>query len=277
MRSGPVFIIGAQRSGTTLLARVLATHPDALITVNGKLLYYLIVWLYRDSADAPGSHARLDEIAFSLQRKPILGLTEHEVQRMIDMLRHDFPPERIISLDARTIVRTVWAEIYRALAGTRRVLGDKYNEYLLQLTEICAVFPDARFVFLHRNPFDVAESMVRAFAGRPWAPTTPQAALAKWVAWNELWISLRERLPADRRVEVQYETLVLEPRRVLADICGFFEIASDAAFLDTAAQTINPDYVGRGSHLRSVTLSDSQDLVAVQRTQLRLGVIDAAR
>src|SRR5688572_4925000 len=57
-----LFALGAQRSGTTPLGRLLATHEDICMTVNGKLLYYLSTWIYRDPRPEPGRHHGLTRL-----------------------------------------------------------------------------------------------------------------------------------------------------------------------------------------------------------------------
>ena len=227
---GPVIIVGAQRSGTSWVARMLAAHAEALVTVNGKLLYYLLTWI----PDEPraGRHLRLDEIAFSLLRKPIGGISSRDVEHLIATLGTAFPPERFARMDRTAIVRTIWLESYAALATGKRLRGDKYNEYLLHLAAVESIFPDCRYVFVHRHPLAVAASMLRAFEGRPWTPHTSAGALAKWSDWNARWLEHRAAIPAGRFLELPYADACAAPAASFARICEFLSLTCTNAYLE---------------------------------------------
>lgn len=250
METNPVLVIGVQRSGTTILARLLAKHKSIYLTVNGKLLYYLITWIYRDSNSYPGDHLRLDEIAYSLTRKPILGIDKTDTEKMVEMLLKDLPSKRFTGKMAGEIVIEIWREVYSRLAGYKTVVGDKYNEYLLQLPEIRKLFPHARYIFLYRNPFDVAESMIRAFRGRPWAPDNQAAALIKWTNWNMQWLQARETIPEEKRFELSYEIMVNKPEQTFDSLCQFLQIPFTPEFSELVKKEIKTDSIGKGSSLR---------------------------
>jgi hypothetical protein len=239
-----VLVIGAQRSGTTLLGRLLAEHQDVFLTVNGKLLYYLITWIYRDPSDFPGRHLRLDEIAFGLRRKPILGVEPACAEEMAELLLRDFGPGRFYDAEPREIVATIWKEVYSKLARNKSIIGDKYNEYLLQFREIMELFPDARYIFIHRHPFEVAESMCRAFRGRPWAPDSTLTAIRKWTDWNIQWQHARQRIHHHRRFEVGYEILVKEPEQVFKQVCAFLGITCTEGYLSLVRAEVRQDRLG---------------------------------
>lgn len=240
----PLFVIGAQRSGTTILARLVAGHPDVFLTVNGKLLYYLIAWVYRSGETFPGLHLRLDEIVHAMARKPILGVAPEVVEEMLRMIGIMFPPERFASATAHEIVRAVWLETYARFGGDHAVIGDKYNEYLLQLDDIRELFPEARYLFIHRDPYDAAESMIHRFSGRPWAPRTMETALAKWAHWNERWLNVRDEVASADRMELAYEELVADPQGVFAAVCAFLGVPVSADYLRFVDASIDRSRVG---------------------------------
>jgi hypothetical protein len=244
-----LFLIGAQRSCTTLLAKMLAPHPAILLTIEGKLLYYLITWVARDPFINPGAHLRLDEIAHSITRRPVTGISELEQHRMRRALLTRFRPSRFRTMDRREIIRTIWCGVYEEIKGNRVVIGDKYNEYLLQLPEIIGLFPEARFIFLHRNPVDAAESMMRSFKDRPWAVETPEDGLRKWAQWNGEWLRWRSTVPPAHRLEIAATCLFSKPEETMRSIGDFLRVEFAPKYLSEVAGWIQPDRAGRGQGL----------------------------
>jgi hypothetical protein len=81
-------------------------------------------------------------------------------------------------------------------------------------------------IHIVRDPRAVARSVTSmGWSGNPWA------AVSRWVAVEESWNRLRERLPASRRHELRYEDLVADPRRELERICAFLGLAYHEAML----------------------------------------------
>lgn len=268
--SRPFFVLGAQRSGTTILSDTLAENQSIFLTIEGKLLYYLITWVGRDPDPRPGWQIRLDEIAYSLKRKPISGIDAVAVSEMIEHLETGFPVGRFLHATSRDIVRNIWFDIYKRLAHGKPVFGDKYSEYLLQIQEIIALFPDAKYIFIHRDPFDVAESAVRTFRDHSWAPTL-NIAFAKWAAWNQNWLDARESIPIENRLEISYKNFVECPEDVISGACRFLGVPCSHSYTSMALRRVRRDRLGEGKSL-SVYLHEVESLApSVESVCNRLG------
>jgi hypothetical protein len=242
--------VGSQRSGTTVFSELLGRHPSLLLTVNGKMLYYLITWMWEDGKSAGHLHPRLDEIAYSLGRKWIGGISIDQLNQMKRTLLSELPPEVIHGKSAEAAIREVFLRVYAAANLENRLIGDKYNEYLLQLDKINAIFPECRFIFIHRDPFDVAESMIRRFGSRPWCPRSYDAALSKWTAWNMEWLRYRQRVTRCRYLEIEYADLIARPEETFNRAFEFLGIDQDTGVLEAASQTLTTDRAGLGKSLR---------------------------
>src|SRR4051812_36557269 len=85
----PVFLVGAQRSGTTALASCLSAafaRRGGTFTVNGKLLYVLSRWMRPE--DLHGRHLRTDEMLHALRRRSVWGVgSEQWLERAESALR----------------------------------------------------------------------------------------------------------------------------------------------------------------------------------------------
>jgi hypothetical protein len=210
-----------QRSGTTALASVLNRafrEAGGCFTVNGRLPYAAKPWV-TDGAIADG-HLRVDEIIYSLRRRPFyfpearawLGRAETALYASA---------RRVANLEVTVSAELELRRIMREAYGHVELWGDKYNEYLLDLDFLIALYPDAKWLFLYRDPWSVARSM-GDWRGKPWNPTEQRACLEKWAVWNRHWLDFRDRVTADRRFELSYEALG-EARSIggLSDFLGF--------------------------------------------------------
>lgn len=224
----PLFLVGAQRSGTTALGHLLSAafaEQGGMFTVNGKLWYFLRRWLTPD--DLRGRHLRADEIVHALRRRPAEGIgapvwladTEEALRWAARAVGEGCYPASVQG--ARALALDVAARVYGAKAW-----GDKYNEYLLDLPFLHELFPAARWIMLFRHPAEVVASMLAWTGDRPWNPATAADAEAKWATWNRCWLDFRDRLDPSHVVQIDY-----------GDLCAGHALAALAEFtgLDLSA------------------------------------------
>jgi len=78
------------------------------------------------------------------------------------------------------------------------------------------IWPDARFIHLLRDGRDVARSCIgMGWAGNVWT------GVGRWIEAECLWEQLSQIIPAERKIEVTYETLISEPVNTLTRLCEF--------------------------------------------------------
>ncbi len=194
---GPFFLLGFPRSGTTLLDRMLSAHPAVESIEEQETL-----------ADA--------------QRDFVLA------HGGLDRLRH-----------ITEAVRSGYVDAYRrrvadAGAGRSPVVLDKLPLHSIFLPVISAVFPDARVIFVIRDPRDVCLScfMQRFELNTAMAHFLDLELTAEYyVAVMELALDSLDRLPI-RHLRVRYEDLVTDPAPNLRDLIGFMGLDWDPAVLD---------------------------------------------
>jgi hypothetical protein len=217
--TGPILLVGPQRSGTTALGVAVSEAVAAAggcFTVNGKLPYFLRRWW--TGPDTAAGHLRSDEVAHSLGRVPPLGTGSAAwlVRARAALLASAGRAAH------GTLEPSVGAEIRRICAEAYGPgpWGDKYNEYLLDLPWLHATFPDARWVFLVREPGESAASMLAWRRDKPWNPQEATAALAKWAHWTSRWLAFRAEVPARRRIELDYAALCAGRHEALSEFLG---------------------------------------------------------
>ncbi len=223
--SGPPaapFVVGATRSGTTLLRLMLDAHPGISIPSETHFIPELV--------SAREKHGASPEQMLEL-------LTSH--RRWGDFtIEPEELAERWAQLDPLTgpgAVRAFYA-LYADKQGNHGARwGDKTPGYIKSMREIQVYLPEARFIHLIRDGRDVALSVLK----QDWGPQTIEAAAEKW----------RSRVLRGRAqqpylgfyLEVKFEDLVLHTERELRRICEYIDLEFDPAMLgyhETAEQRL---------------------------------------
>ncbi len=193
--------MGAQRSGTTWLQRLLAAHPAVATTQETDLLQqYIRSW--SELWDRQLGTAGADWRSHRHKGLPAV-LTAEEFQEM-----------------QRAAIRTVYDKV-ASLKPAATVVLDKNPGYTLHVPLISSLLPEARFIHLVRDGRDVATSLMAAADtwGRKWAPRTVEAAARRWRRQVTAASSLA--LPPDRYKEVHYEDLHSDGPRILSESLRF--------------------------------------------------------
>jgi hypothetical protein len=102
--------------------------------------------------------------------------------------------------------------------------GDKRPSIVLNLDAVFAMFPDAQYVNVVRDPRAVVASIRRVGRRYGWGAHGIAGATDTWersVRAADRW---RRRLPADSFLEVRYEDLVADPASVLRRIVVFLDL-----------------------------------------------------
>jgi hypothetical protein len=93
----------------------------------------------------------------------------------------------------------------------------KMPNYVLHITRLAELFPDAQFVHVLRDGREVSASLVE----RPWGPRRAVAAALQWVRSVRTGLSAGRALGPERYMEVRLEDLVADPEQRLREICRF--------------------------------------------------------
>ncbi len=232
-----VFLIGAPRSGTTLLARILGAHSQ----VYGRAEPHLITPI-----------AHLGYFG-NVQKAPY---DPFNAEQAIRELVADLPRGEDDYLDAlRAYTDTVYGRLLATQPGKRYFL-DKTPAYALVLPFLTRLYPQARYIVLTRHPIAVLSSYVHSFFDGQWdVALDHNPILARYVP--ALARMLRERpVPC---LEVRYERLVADPESSLRAICEHLEIPFEASAIEygeTGEEFSGlGDPTGVGRHSRPVTTS----------------------
>jgi hypothetical protein len=265
----PVFIIGFWRSGTTLLHSLLCQDPKAgyVTTFQGvfpNLVLSRFQWLKEftnrflpkerpfDSYPMDMDFPQEEEFALmSLQPKSLYRFF-YFPKDLADIYENDLYFERMPA-----VYRKRWEKEYLNLINNAMLntCGERYMSKnpcnIFRITTLKDLFPDARFIFIYRDPYLVVESLFR-FAHKilPGSELQhleegmPREQFAKLYrdSINE-YNRVKESISPANLVEIKYEEFKDRPLEFLRDIYKRFNIPGfeDALpFMET--------YLAKNSH-----------------------------
>ncbi len=224
----PVFIFSAPRSGSTLLQRVLAAHSQVATASEPWLLLPMLTPLYED-LPAPGI------------RDPLI----HEA---LEDFIAELPNRRD---EYRAAIRDCTLALYERIAdGGEKYFVDKTPMYHLVIDEIFATFPDARFLFLFRNPLSVIASCVELFDDGRWEVARYHSALFESFAYLAP-ASIRF---AERSLTIRFEDLLSGDETHWHRIFGYLELPWERAlteqFSGVQLRGRKGDHIGASAYTR---------------------------
>jgi hypothetical protein len=244
----PIFISGLPRSGTTFLHSLLAEDPANLVPRIWQLIH---PYPLRNSAPSPD--LRPQRVARQLR---LFGLLAPDFRRMhpinagspqecSEITAHVFASLRFdstyrIPSYRRWVDETGHLEAYRFhkrfLQHLQHQAGGnggwvlKCPDHVFALAAIRAVYPDARLVFVHRDPLAVLLSVARLTETlrRPFTRSIDKTEIGRqdsdrWLAATELMIAAaQEQRLAEPIFHVHYVDLVKEPVGTVAALYRHF-------------------------------------------------------
>jgi hypothetical protein len=207
------FVVGVNRSGTTLLRMMLDAHPQLTMPPETHFVPELI-----DVVESGGATPEALLATITKQREwGDFGLTE---QQLLDAFA------RLDPLTAGDALRSFYG-LYAERVGKPR-WGEKTPIYVKSVRKIHGALPEARFVHVIRDGRDVALSIRdRAVKEHP-----IDTIAERWVRRIGQARRQSKKLPAGIYTEVRYEQLILETEPTLRRICEFYELPWDDAVLD---------------------------------------------
>lgn len=207
------FVVGVNRSGTTLLRMMLDAHPELTVPPETHFVPELIEAAAAESGK-PAPQKLLATIT-SQREWGDFGLSEEELLERFNA----FDP-----LSAGDALRSFY-EAYAERVGKPR-WGDKTPIYVKSMRAIQTELPEARFVHVIRDGRDVALSIRdRATKEHP-----IDRIAERWVRRITRARAQAKRL--DHYKEVRYEALILDTEPTLREVCDFLELPWDDAVLD---------------------------------------------
>ena len=224
--SVPFFILGAQRSGTTMLRLMINNHPRLAVPHETGFMTALYPKLsqYGDLRDRENADRLLAEIE------------RHQL-----VVRGEHIPDRIAVMEKRI---TSYASLIDAIMGTyaerhgKQRWGDKTPFYTADIDILWKIFPSAKFIHLVRDGRDVLLSQRKI----EWLSNNLPRLAQDWQYKTLTCHKVGTVLGPNQYLELRYEDLVESTESTLRRICDFLEedFAPSMLTYHEAAQEIVP-------------------------------------
>jgi hypothetical protein len=205
MDNRPIFIGGIERSGTSLLYALLASHPNIAMTRRMNLWPYFF-HRYGD-LNQPENRQRCLSVMKQYRRVATIDL---DFERLENELSHG-------EVDYKRLFTLLWEQYAEKLGKPR--WGDKSLNTERYADEIFQIYPNAKILQIIRDPRDRYASalkrwkVIRGGVG---------SGTAMWLSSVRIGNRNLRKYPGRYRF-VRYETLAQQPEATMRELCAFLE------------------------------------------------------
>lgn len=220
-----VFIVGAPRSGTTWLQRLLATHPRIRTGQESKLFRWYI-----------GPQLRMWIMETEREQNPTTANGRGGTG-----LSCYFREDEFLSL-----LRGYLYSLLQPMIGSLQegeLFVEKTPSHALCVPEIKRLLPESRIVHMLRDPRDVVASLLAVSRtwGAAWAPNRAFEAAALWADHVASVRKAARDLSPTEFHEITYERLWAAPDETLSQLAAFLRLDWSASEIRKAVEDNRPN------------------------------------
>ncbi len=200
----PIFLVGAERSGTTLLRLMLDHHP--------KIAFLYEFEFAVDQIDEQGHYPDIQQYHNYLAYHRIFLGTKFDIDRQLDYV---------------ALINSFLRQ--KQTRDNKLLVGATVHHKFQHLSKI---WPQAKFIHLIRDGRDVARSnMQMGWAGNMYM------GVERWIEAELIWRQMAKQLPPEHQLSLHYETLIHSPESVLKQICEFIGVDFDSEMFSYTQKT----------------------------------------
>jgi hypothetical protein len=268
MEYPPVFIIGHWRSGTSFLHDLLcqvypatytttyhATFPNNLFAFKGLIKFFMWVFMPRKRpTDAMKMHPDLpqeEEIALGHERLFSFYYWFYfprEAEQLADEFMYLHDPLSTRSINFQQHYREF---IHRCQLNTGgEIFISKNPANTARIAVLKHQFPDARFIYIKRDPYETLQSSLIFFQSLLKGISLQdyeeqeidQFILKNYKRMIGTYLDTKNLIPSGHLIELRYEDLIKHPAKILSEITGRLDVGLKAnltAVQDYLDETMN--------------------------------------
>ena len=211
----PVFIVGCQRSGLTLLGAMLGAHPEVVCIPEGQFIVDLM--------------PRSSQPGIVIPTEIIEQILRHWRFQIWDF---DLGSRRPGEEETPGTYRGAIEWLIRQYATTRDRQGasvwvDQQPGHLLHIPALVRHFPEAKFVHIVRDGRAVGASIMPL----DWGPNEVYGAARFWQIRVGIGYAAAAFLPPEQLIYVRFEDLLVDPEHTMRELAEFVGISYVPAML----------------------------------------------
>jgi len=214
----PIFVVGAGRSGTTLLQLMLNAHPN--IAVMGELHYFDEILQIKKIVPLLDSPKKI-ELFFSLIKKIHSVLFLPNIEQILNEVKLKMEIENECTYEK--FYRYVLEEFAKSKKANR--FGEKTPPNIRYIKQLFEMFPNSKIIHIVRDPRDVIASSIKMH----WIANDVVINVLKWKC--EILYS-KQFSKKNSYMEVLYEELIYNPEEQLRNICVFIGEEYDSKMME---------------------------------------------
>ena len=215
-----VFVMGKERSGTTLLQTFLDGHPNIVAPPESEFVALLYPrfgkikrWTEKD----------IYNFIEELYKEPWITKIWRIDRKLLTSI--------LLSIKDEADYSSICKVIYYCMRGEKQnilLIADKNPIYILLINTLSTIFPEAKFIHLVREPRDNVSSHLNSFK-----VNNVRFVSMKWLAYNTILNKAQMRFPGKFHT-LLYENMVTEPELEMKKLCTFLNIAFDDRMVHNA-------------------------------------------
>lgn len=203
--AGPVFVVGMNGSGTTMLSDCLGHHPDLYMFPHETYVLPYFISHKKTFGDLSDPQAKKRLAGTIAKSKAYWSVNNHKAIPL---------DEDLLKLPGfEGVLNGIYGHFSRLQGKTR--WGDKTPMYIQHMELLAEHIPGARFIHIYRDGREAAQSFHRRWR------QDPRRTIYRWRKVVELGREQGGKLGPSRYMEVSYEDLTAEPEACMKKVCEY--------------------------------------------------------